>query len=168
MALLNILKYPDSRLHKVATSIIAVDEEIRSFVEDMKETMYASKGIGLAATQVNYHKKIIIIDISENKDDLLILINPELIEASGEQVSEEGCLSVPEIFEKVQRFKDIKIRAIDQHGISFDLETGGLLSVCIQHELDHLMGKVFVEYLSQLKKDRIRKKMIKTNKKVLP
>ena len=164
MTILNILNYPDPRLHNLAAPIKEVTEEHKNLIKDMAETMYAAPGIGLAATQVNEHEQIIVIDISESKDSLLVLINPEIIDKRGEQVLEEGCLSVPGIYEKVQRAEWVKIRALDIFGNLLELETDGLLSVCIQHEMDHLLGKVFVEYLSHLKKSRIKSKMIKQSK----
>jgi len=164
MTILNILNYPDPRLHNLAESVKEITEEHKKLIEDMAETMYAAPGIGLSATQVNQHKKIIVIDISENKDSLLVLINPEIIDKRGEQFCEEGCLSVPGIYEKVQRADWVKIQALDNSGNLFELEADGLLSVCIQHEMDHLLGKVFVEYLSSLKKNRIKTKMIKQSK----
>mgnify|MGYP001225122952 FL=1 len=164
MTILNILNYPDPRLHNLAVPVKKVTEEYKKLIKDMAETMYAAPGIGLAATQVNKHEQIIVIDISENKDSLIVLINPKIIDKRGEQVSEEGCLSVPGIYEKVQRAEWIKIQALDDCGNLFELETDGLLSVCIQHEMDHLLGKVFVEYLSSLKKSRIKSKMIKLSK----
>lgn len=151
----------------MASHVDVINDEIRLLVENMAETMYAVSGIGLAATQVNYHKQIIVIDISEGKNDLLVLINPKLLESSGWQESDEGCLSVPEIFEKVRREDSIRIKALNAQGKSFELKANGLLSVCIQHEMDHLIGKVFVEYLSPLKKNRIRKRMVKKNKQSL-
>jgi len=165
MTILDILNYPDPRLHKVASSVDKINSEIISIVRDMTETMYAAPGIGLSATQVNYHKKIIIIDISEKKDDLLVLINPEIIRSDGQQESQEGCLSVPGIYETVKRASEISIRALNIKGDLIEFEVDGKLSICIQHEMDHLMGKVFVEYLSPLKKSRIKIKMIKKNKK---
>ena len=165
MTILDILNYPDPRLHKVASSVDEINSEIISIVRDMTETMYAAPGIGLSATQVNYHKKIIIIDISEKKDDLLILINPEIDSSDGQQESQEGCLSVPGIYETVKRASEISIRALNVDGDPIELLADGKLSICIQHEMDHLMGKVFVEYLSPLKKSRIKTKMIKKNKK---
>ena len=165
MTILDILNYPDPRLHKVASSVDEINSEIISIVRDMTETMYAAPGIGLSATQVNYHKKIIIIDISEKKDDLLILINPEIVSSDGQQESQEGCLSVPGIYETVKRASEISIRALNVDGDPIELLADGKLSICIQHEMDHLMGKVFVEYLSPLKKSRIKTKMIKKNKK---
>ena len=164
MTILNILNYPDPRLHNLAAPVNEVTEEHKKLIKDMAETMYAAPGIGLAATQVNQHEQIIVIDISENKDSLLVLINPEIIDKRGEQVCEEGCLSVPGIYEKVKRAEWIKIQALDNSGNLFELEADGLLSVCIQHEMDHLLGKVFVEYLSPLKKSRIKSKMIKQSK----
>lgn len=164
MTILNILNYPDSRLHNLAAPVKEVKEIHKKLINDMAETMYSAPGIGLAATQVNVHEQIIVIDISESKDSLLVLINPEIINKRGEQFFEEGCLSVPGIYEKVERAEWIKIRALDGSGNFFELETDGLLSVCIQHEMDHLLGKVFVEYLSPLKKSRIKSKMIKQSK----
>lgn len=155
MALLPILHYPDPRLHKVAAKVNRVDREIRKLINDMAQTMYAAPGIGLAATQVNVHKRIIVIDISESRDQLGVFVNPELLEASGEADCEEGCLSVPGIFEKVRRAERIKVRALDAEGTPFTQEAEGLLAVCIQHEMDHLEGRVFVEYLSRLKQQRI-------------
>ena len=165
MTILDILNYPDPRLHKVASIVDEINSEIISIVRDMTETMYAAPGIGLSATQVNYHKKIIIIDISEKKDDLLILINPEIVSSDGQQESQEGCLSVPGIYETVKRASEISIRALNIEGDVIEFAVDGKLSICIQHEMDHLMGKVFVEYLSPLKKSRIKTKMIKKNKK---
>jgi len=164
MTILNILKYPDQRLYKVASEVKAVNKEIKSLISDMAETMYEAHGIGLAATQVDFHQRIIIIDISEDKNNLLVMINPILIESSGEEINQEGCLSVPDVFEKVKRAEWIKISAIDKNGKKFELEADGLLAVCIQHEMDHLDGKVFVDYLSNLKKNRIKKKLIKMDK----
>lgn len=161
MALLPILHYPDPRLHKVAAPVAAVDDRIRKLIKDMAETMYAAPGIGLAATQVDVHECVIIIDISDTRDELQAFVNPEIIEASGEADCEEGCLSVPGIFEKVRRAERVKVRALNAQGEPFTLETGGLLAVCIQHEIDHLEGKVFVEYLSRLKQQRIAAKMKK-------
>ncbi len=161
MALLPILRYPDSRLHKKATLVERVDQTIRKLVADMAETMYEAPGIGLAATQVDVHKRVIVIDISEDKSKLLAFINPEILERSGEQVCEEGCLSVPGIYEKVTRSERVKVRALDPQGELFTLEAEGLLAVCIQHEIDHLEGKVFVEHLSQLKQSRIKARLAK-------
>ena len=164
MTILNILKYPDQRLYKVAREVKVVNNEIKTLISDMAETMYEAPGIGLAATQVDFHQRIIIIDISEDKNNLLVLINPILLESKGEEFNQEGCLSVPEVFEKVKRAEWIKISAIEINGKKFELEADGLLAVCIQHEMDHLEGKVFVDYLSNLKKNRIKKKLIKMDK----
>jgi peptide deformylase len=161
MALLPILRYPDPRLHTRAAPVREVNDEIRQLVADMAETMYEAPGIGLAATQVNVHKRVVVIDVSEDKSALLALINPEIIARSGEQVCEEGCLSVPGIYDKVSRAETVRVRALDQQGKTFELDAEGLLAVCIQHELDHLEGKVFVEYLSQLKQTRIKGKLAK-------
>ena len=164
MTILNILKYPDQRLYKVAREVKVVNNEIKTLISDMAETMYEAPGIGLAATQVDFHQRIIIIDISEDKNNLLVMINPILLESKGEEINQEGCLSVPEVFEKVKRADWIKISAIDINGKKFEIEADGLLAVCIQHEMDHLEGKVFVDYLSNLKKNRIKKKLIKMGK----
>ncbi len=161
MALLPILRYPDPRLHKKAARVERVDESIRKLAADMAETMYAAPGVGLAATQVDVHKQLVVIDISEDKSQLLTLINPEIFERSGEQACEEGCLSVPGIYEKVTRAERIKVRALDLKGEAVTVEAAGLLAVCIQHETDHLQGKVFVEYLSKLKQTRIKSKLAK-------
>ena len=155
MAILPILRYPDPRLHKVATRVARVDDKIRKLINDMADTMYAAPGIGLAATQLDVHQRVIVIDISETRDQLLALVNPELLAATGEADCEEGCLSVPGIYEKVRRAQHIKVRAWDTEGKLRTLEADGLLAVCIQHEMDHLVGKVFVEYLSRLKQQRI-------------
>jgi peptide deformylase len=164
MALLSILRYPDERLHTVAAPVESVNGEIRRLVEDMAQTMYAAPGVGLAATQVDVHKRVIVIDISEARDQLLILINPMILETRGISDFEEGCLSVPGIFEKIERAEWIRVRALDKVGQSFELEAGGLMSVCIQHEMDHLQGKVFVEYLSRLKQSRILARIKKQEK----
>ena len=161
MALLPILEYPDPRLKKVATPVAAVTAEIRKLVRDMADTMYAAPGVGLAATQVDVHKRVIIIDISEHKDELRVFINPELLSADGEAECEEGCLSVPGYYDKVTRAARIRVRAQDEHGETFELDAEGLLAVCIQHEMDHLQGKVFVEYLSPLKRARLAAKLRK-------
>ena len=161
MALLPILRYPDPRLHTIAQPVESVDDEIRQLIADMAETMYEAPGIGLAATQVNVHKRVVVIDVSEDRTDLIALINPDILERSGEQVCEEGCLSVPGIYEKVTRAERVKVRALDEKGQSREIEADGLLAVCIQHELDHLDGKVFVEYLSALKLSRIKSKLAK-------
>lgn len=161
MARLDILHYPDARLHTVAKPVKGVDDRIRTLVDDMAETMYAAPGIGLAATQVDVHERVIVIDVSETHDQLRVFINPELIAQSGTEESEEGCLSVPGIFDKVTRAERVIVRALDRDGQSFELDADGLLAVCIQHEMDHLMGKVFVDYLSSLKRNRIRTKLLK-------
>ena len=161
MALLPILEYPDPRLKKVATPVAAVTADIRKLVRDMADTMYAAPGVGLAATQVDVHKRVIIIDISEHKDELRVFINPELLSADGEAECEEGCLSVPGYYDKVTRAARIRVRAQDEHGETFELDAEGLLAVCIQHEMDHLQGKVFVEYLSPLKRARLAAKLRK-------
>jgi peptide deformylase len=161
MAILKILQYPDERLHKVAKKVTPVDENIRKLVRNMAETMYAAPGVGLAATQVDVHERVIVIDVSETHDQLKVFINPEIIARSGVSICEEGCLSVPGIYETVSRDERITVRALNEKGETFELEADGLLAVCIQHEMDHLIGKVFVEYLSQLKQTRIRAKLKK-------
>ena len=165
MAVLNILRYPDARLHKVAAPVTVFDEALKTLVADMAETMYAAPGIGLAATQVDAHKQIVVVDVSERRDSLVVLVNPEIVEAVGVSDIEEGCLSVPTIYELVERAERVKVRAYDQNGNAFTLEAQGLLAVCIQHEMDHLKGKVFIEYLSQLKQQRIRAKLAKQLRK---
>ena len=167
MAILQILRYPDPRLHKVAKPVAVVDDEIRKLGRNMAETMYAAPGVGLAATQVDVHKQLIMIDLSETRDQLLVLINPQILESRGKSDCEEGCLSVPGIFEKVARAEWVKARALDLDGKSFTIEATGLLSVCIQHEMDHLKGKVFVEYLSRLKQTRILRKLKKQQRQTL-
>ena len=162
MALLNILRYPDPRLHKVAAPIAQVDDRIRTLAADMLETMYAAEGVGLAATQVDVHERLIVMDTSEDHDQPLVLINPELIAVSEEMMlGDEGCLSVPTIYDKVERHARVTVKALDRNGKPFQFEAEGLASVCVQHEMDHLRGKVFVEYLSLLKRERIKVKMIK-------
>ncbi len=161
MALLPILRYPDPRLHTRAAPVREVDDAVRKLIADMAETMYEAPGIGLAATQVDVHRRIVVIDVSEDKSALLALINPEIISRSGEQICEEGCLSVPGIYDKVARAEKVRVQALNQLGERFELDAEGLLAVCIQHELDHLDGKVFVEYLSQLKQTRIKGKLAK-------
>jgi len=167
MALLPILRYPDERLHTLAAPVESVNDDIRRLVEDMAQTMYAAPGIGLAATQVDVHKRIIVIDISEAHDYLQVFINPQLLETRGEAKCEEGCLSVPGIYEFVTRAEWIKVRALGTDGKSFDLEATGLLAVCVQHEMDHLEGKVFVEYLSRLKQSRIVAKLKKQQRQAM-
>ncbi|OGA20456.1 MAG: peptide deformylase [Betaproteobacteria bacterium RIFCSPLOWO2_02_FULL_67_19] len=165
MAILNILRYPDARLHKVALPVTVFDDGLRALVRDMTETMYAAPGVGLAATQVDVHKQVIVVDVSERRDSTVVLVNPEVVDASGVSDIEEGCLSVPGIYETVERAERVRVRAYDPHGKSFTLEAQGLLAVCIQHEMDHLKGKVFVEYLSPLKQQRIRGKLAKQLRK---
>jgi peptide deformylase len=162
VALLPILEYPDPRLRTVAKPVTRFDDRLRSLVADMAETMYEAPGVGLAATQVDVHERLVVIDVSETKDALKVFINPEIVWASEEQVEcEEGCLSVPGVYDVVTRPAAVRVRAQDQRGESFELECDGLLAVCVQHEMDHLLGKVFVEYLSPLKQDRIKSKMRK-------
>ena len=161
MPILDILRYPDERLHTVAAPIEVVDDEVRQIAADMAETMYAAPGVGLAATQVNVHRRLIVIDTSETRDELLTLINPEILAAEGEQECEEGCLSVPGIYDKVMRAEKVKVRALGLDGQPFEIDADGILAVCIQHEMDHLEGKVFVEYLSRLKQNRIRARLSK-------
>ena len=161
MARLDILHYPDARLYTVAKPVAAVDARIRQLIDDMAETMYAAPGIGLAATQVNVHERVVVIDISETHDALRVFINPEIVAQSGREESEEGCLSVPGVFDMVERAERVSVRALDRDGKHFELEAEGLLAVCIQHEMDHLMGKVFVDYLSNLKRNRIKAKLLK-------
>ena len=161
MSLLTILHFPDERLRTVAKPIERVDDKLRKFIDDMFETMYEAPGIGLAATQVNFHQRLIVIDVSEEKNQPLVFINPDILEKEGVEEMDEGCLSVPGIYEKVQRADKVKVRALDRNGEPFELEADGLLAVCIQHEIDHLDGKLFVDYLSSLKRQRIKKKLEK-------
>lgn len=161
MALLPILHYPDPRLHQRAVPVARVDDRIRQLIKDMAETMYAAPGIGLAATQVDVHERVIIIDVSEDRSDLRAFVNPVILETEGEAETEEGCLSVPGVFDRVRRAERVKVRALGPDGEPFVLEAEGLLAVCIQHEIDHLEGKVFVEYLSRLKQQRIAAKLRK-------
>jgi len=162
MARLSILRYPDPRLHTVAKPVLAVDDRIRRLADDMLETMYASDGVGLAATQVDVHERLIVMDTSEQHDQPLVLINPEIVKRSEEMaVNEEGCLSVPQIYDRVERHARVTVRALDREGQTFEFDAEELTAVCVQHEMDHLLGKVFVEYLSLLKRDRIRTKMLK-------
>lgn len=167
MALLQILQYPDERLHTIAKPVVEVTPEIRTLVQNMAETMYAAPGIGLAATQVDVHRRLIVIDISDTRDQLLVLINPNITTSSGESDYEEGCLSVPGVFGKVARAEKVTVEALDQSGEPFTLDAEGLLAVCIQHEMDHLLGKVFVEYWSKLKQSRIQAKFKKQRRKVM-
>lgn len=164
MALLNILHFPDPRLRTVAKAVTEFDEELRKFVSDMFETMYEAPGIGLAATQVDRHIRLLVMDVSEARDRPRCLINPEILEADGEEEMDEGCLSVPGYYEKVRRAEHIRVRAHDENGTLGEFEAEGLEAVCIQHEMDHLEGKLFVDYLSKLKRDRIRSKLVKTLK----
>lgn len=168
MALLNILQYPDPRLHKKAKPVAVVDERIRRLVRDMAETMYAAPGVGLAASQVDVHERVVVIDISEEGNQLLALINPEITWKSEERATyEEGCLSVPGVYDEVERAARIRFKALDLNGQPYEMEAEGLLAVCVQHELDHLEGKVFVEYLSFLKQNRIKTKMRKAEREAL-
>ena len=164
LSILSIIEFPDERLRKKAETVKTVDDKIKKLVDDMLETMYQSHGVGLAATQVNVHQRIVVIDVSEEKDAPLCFINPEIIEKDGVEESEEGCLSVPGFFEKVTRAEHVIVRALDRTGESFELSAKDLLAVCIQHELDHLNGKLFVDYLSPLKRQRIKKKLEKIHK----
>jgi peptide deformylase len=168
MALLNILRYPDARLHTVAQPVRNVDARVRTLVDDMLETMYEAEGIGLAATQVDVHERVIVIDTSETRDKAVVLINPELVATSDEMIAaEEGCLSVPQVYDKVPRHARVTVRALDREGQSYQFDADGLLAVCVQHEMDHLLGKVFVEYLSPLKRERIKSKMQKRAREAL-
>lgn len=162
MAKLTILRFPDPRLHTVARPVTSVDDRVRQLVDDMFEVMYEADGVGLAATQVDVHERIIVIDTSEGRDDPRVLINPELVARSAEKTfADEGCLSVPAIYDKVERHATVTVRALDRDGKPHEFEATGLLSICVQHEMDHLMGKVFVEYLSSLKRDRIKTRLLK-------
>jgi peptide deformylase len=168
MTVLTVLHYPDPRLQKVAKPVAVVDERVRKIVADMAETMYAAPGVGLAATQVDIHERIIVIDVSEEQNQLMVFINPELVWASAEKKAwREGCLSVPEYYDEVERPDQILVKALDLNGKPFEIKTDGLLSVCLQHEMDHLLGKVFVEYLSFLKRNRISLKMKKRAKELV-
>ena len=167
MSRLTILRYPDPRLHTVAREVKQVDDRVRQLIDDMVETMYAAEGVGLAATQVDVHERIIVMDTSEAHDQPLVLINPQITERSDEMsISEEGCLSVPQIYDRVERHARVKVQALDLEGQPFEMEAEGLSAVCVQHEMDHLLGKVFVEYLSPLKRNRIRTKMLKKSRDV--
>ena len=161
MSKLNILEFPDARLRTVATPIETVDAALQTMIDDMFETMYAAPGIGLAATQVDFHKQLIVIDVSEGKDQPIVLINPKITQRDGEQVYQEGCLSVPGIYADVTRANNVRVEALNRKGEAYAIEADGLLAVCIQHEMDHLAGKVFVDYLSPLKKELVRKKLAK-------
>ena len=165
MALLNILRYPDPRLHKVAKPVAEVDDHLRQLADDMLATMYEADGVGLAATQVDQHLRLLVMDTSEARDQPRVLINPEILAHSDERKrSDEGCLSVPTIYDSVLRWAWVRVRALDRHGQAFEFEAEGLEGVCVQHEMDHLLGKVFVEYLSPLKRERIRTKMVKKSR----
>ena len=161
MSKLKILEFPDPRLRTKATPVVAVDDALRAFILDMFETMYAAPGIGLAATQVDFHKRLLVIDVSVDKDQPYVLINPEIVEKDGVTVTDEGCLSVPGYYEEVERAEHVRVRFLDREGSEVELDAHGLLSVCIQHEIDHLDGKLFVDYLSEAKRTRIRKKLEK-------
>ena len=162
MALLTILRYPDPKLHTVAKPVAEVDERIRRLVDDMLETMYEAEGVGLAATQVDVHERVLVMDTSEERDQPQVLINPEIIERSDEMhIGDEGCLSVPQIYDQVQRHARVTVRALGRDGQAYEFQAAGLTAVCVQHEMDHLLGKVFVEYLSPLKRERIKTKMLK-------
>ena len=167
MALLPILQYPDPRLHTVAVEITDVNDKIRRLIRDMAQTMYAAPGVGLAATQVDVHQRLIIVDVSETHDQLKVFINPQIVAKSGASNCEEGCLSVPGIFETIVRAQNITVRALDAQGNAFTLDAEGLLAVCIQHEIDHLAGKVFVEYLSRLKQHRLLARLKKQQRRVM-
>ncbi|MFC3122007.1 peptide deformylase [Agaribacter flavus] len=161
MAVLEVLTFPDERLRTVAAPVTSVDDTIKQLVEDMFDTMKEEKGVGLAATQVNVHKRVVVMDVSEEQNEPRVFINPEIVEKEGSKISEEGCLSVPGNYAKVDRAEKVKVRALDKNGEEFEVEAEGLFAVCIQHELDHLEGKLFVDYLSPLKRQRIRKKLEK-------
>ena len=167
MALLNILHFPDDRLRTKAKPVAKVTDKHRTLIKNMLETMYDAPGIGLAATQVNVHERILVIDISEEKNEPIVLINPELLEKEGDQEFDEGCLSVPGIYETLHRAEKVRVKALNQKGEGFEMDAHGLLAVCIQHEMDHLEGKLFVDYLSQLKKQRIRKKLEKQQRNAM-
>ena len=167
MSILNILRYPDPRLHKKAKPVTVFDERLKKLIADMAETMYDAPGVGLAASQVDVHEQLVVIDTSETNDQLQVFINPEIIWASEEKkVYDEGCLSVPGVYDGVERPAEVKVKALDADGKPFEIHADGLLAVCIQHEMDHLQGKVFVEYLSPLKRNRIKTKMIKEEREI--
>ncbi len=168
MAKLEILHFPDPRLRTKATPVERVDDDLRRLIDDMFETMYEAPGIGLAATQINVHKRLLVVDVSEEKEQPLVFINPEIISRDGVEEMEEGCLSVPGIYDKVQRAERVRVRALDRHGETFEMDLDGLLAVCVQHEIDHLDGKLFVDYLSNLKRQRIRKKLEKQARQAAP
>jgi peptide deformylase len=164
LSILTILEFPDKRLRTKAKEVTVFDQSIQTLVSDMLETMYDFKGIGLAATQINVHQRVIVIDVSEEKDESLCLINPEIVEKEGSETAEEGCLSVPGFFEEITRAEHVKVKALDKEGIPFEFDADELLAVCIQHEIDHLDGKLFVDYLSLLKRQRIKAKLNKIHK----
>ncbi len=165
MAHLSILRYPDPRLHTVAKPVAAVDERMRTLISDMLETMYAAEGVGLAATQVDVHLRLIVMDTSEGRDQPVVLVNPEIVSHSDEKaINEEGCLSVPTIYDRVERDARVRVRALDREGQTFEMDAEGLTAVCVQHEMDHLLGKVFVDYLSAIKRVRIRTRMLKKSR----
>ena len=164
MAILNILEFPDRRLRTVAKPVVRVDEAMRALIDDMFQTMYAAPGIGLAASQVDVHQRLLVLDVSENNDAPMVFINPEILASEGEQVYQEGCLSVPGIYADVQRAEHITVRALDRDGQPFECEAHGVLAVCIQHEMDHLAGKLFVDYLSPLKREMVKKKLAKARR----
>ena len=164
MSLLPILHYPDPRLHKVAQPVARVDERIRKLIRDMGETMYAAPGIGLAATQVDVHERVIVIDISDARDELRAFVNPQIIEAAGEAETEEGCLSVPDLYEEVERPAQVRVRYLDYHGKAQEIDCEGMLAVCIQHEMDHLEGTLFIDHLSRLKREMMLRKLAKARK----
>jgi peptide deformylase len=166
MALLEILKYPDPRLRTVAKPVEHVDDTLRALIDDMFATMYEAPGIGLAATQVDFHERLLVLDITEDKTAPMVFINPEILASEGIMVHDEGCLSVPEVYEPVERAEKITVKALDRAGNEFKLDVEGLLAVCIQHEMDHLDGKLFVDYLSVLKRSRLKKKMAKERKRI--
>ncbi len=167
MAIRKILHYPDPRLRRKALPVDTVDDEIRTLIDDIAETMYQAPGMGLAAPQIDVSKRILVIDISEARNDLRVLVNPELLTQEGEQTMEEGCLSVPGVYEEVTRAEKVTVRALGRDGKPFELETDGLLATCVQHEIDHLNGKLFVDYLSRLKQQRVRKKLAKQQRLVM-
>jgi len=167
MALLNILHFPDERLRTKASPVTQVDDQLRELIDNMFETMYEAPGIGLAATQVNIHQRLMVVDVSDEKNQPMVFINPELIDHSGMEEMDEGCLSVPGVYEPVQRAEWIKVRALDRNGNEFEMEATDLLAVCIQHEMDHLEGKLFVDYLSEMKRTRIRKKLEKLSRRTM-
>ena len=167
MAILNILHFPDDRLRTIAKPVETVTDKHRTLISDMLETMYDAPGIGLAATQINVHERILVVDISEDKSQPIVLINPEILEKEGDQEYDEGCLSVPGIYETLHRAEKIRVKALNKEGETFEMGAEGLLAVCIQHEMDHLQGKLFVDYLSQLKKQRIRKKLEKQQRSAM-